>query len=99
MPPGPLSFRPAQGVMLRRTKQTQLDGRPIIDLPPRIQELVKAGGRAGQGSVACDCAARQACSAAGCSPAPLALHCCALCTAQLPQAPPPRPSLPPCPQR
>lgn len=27
--------------MLRRTKQSQIDGKPIVDLPPRHQELVK----------------------------------------------------------
>jgi len=31
----------AQAVMLRRTKQSQIDGRPIVDLPPRHQELLK----------------------------------------------------------
>lgn len=36
-----LSLR-LQGVMLRRTKQSQLDGKPIIDLPPRKLQLLRA---------------------------------------------------------
>jgi hypothetical protein len=31
-----------QGVVLRRTKQSTIDGQPIINLPPRQEKLVKA---------------------------------------------------------
>ena len=31
-----------QGVLLRRTKQSKIDGQPIIDLPKRVQTIRKA---------------------------------------------------------